>query len=444
MQRARAAAILFVSGSLVGCVADVDGQAAIDDIAATGASLDPNTYFSAGAPKGSDPFFASLGTNGRACATCHVAAEGWSITPADMQARFNATGGNDPVFRTNDGSVSPTADVSTVAARRNAYAMLLSRGDIRVGIGIPSTAEFTLVNVDDPYHYASAAQLSLFRRPLPSTNLAFLSAIMWDGREASLGSQAIDATLGHAQATGTIQSQMDAIVAFESSIFTAEATVGGIGPTNSFGATGGPQALATTPFYIGINDPIGMNPMNTPFDPSAMKMFDAWATNPGSGAAGTNRAAIARGEVVFNTHRIAITGVKGLNDKLGVATIQGTCTTCHDTPNVGDHSVAMALDIGLSDASRRTPDMPLYTLKNNTTGETIQTTDPGKALISGKWADIGKFKGPILRGVGLRAPYFHNGSAATLGAVIDFYESRFGIGLTVQERADLLSFLQAI
>jgi len=91
-----------------------------------------------------------------------------------------------------------------------------------------------------------------------------------------------------------------------------------------------------------------------------------------------------------------------------------------------------------------TPDMPLYTLKNNTTGETIQTTDPGKALISGKWADIGKFKGPILRGVGLRAPYFHNGSAATLGAVIDFYESRFGIGLTVQERADLLSFLQAI
>src|SRR3569623_1009654 len=144
MQRTRAADILLVSGSLVGCVADVDGQAAIDDIAATGASLDPNTYFSAGAPKGSDPFFASLGTNGRACATCHVAAEGWSITPADMQARFNATGGTDPVFRTNDGSVSPTADVSTVAARRNAYAMLLSRGDIRVGIGIPSAADFTL------------------------------------------------------------------------------------------------------------------------------------------------------------------------------------------------------------------------------------------------------------------------------------------------------------
>jgi len=153
---------------------------------------------------------------------------------------------------------------------------------------------------------------------------------------------------------------------------------------------------------------------------------------------------IARGEVVFNTHPITLTGVKGLNDTLGVPSLQGTCTTCHDTPNVGNHSIAMALDIGLTDAARRTPDLPLYTLRNKTTGQTIQTTDPGKALISGKWADIGKFKGPILRAVSLRAPYFHNGSAASLGDVLDFYESRFGLGLTVQERADLIAFLQAI
>jgi len=435
---------VFASASLFGCVADVDGTAAIDDVAAKRAGFDPNTFFSAGPPKGTDPFFASLGTNGRSCATCHVASEGWTITPADMQARFDATGGTDPVFRTNDGSVSPTADVSTVNARRSAYKMLLSRGVIRVGLPIPANAEFTLASVDDPYHHASASELSLFRRPLPSTNLAFLSAIMWDGREASLGSQAIDATLGHAKATDTVQSQMDSIVAFESSIFTASGSVVGAGGTENLGATGGPRNLASTPFYIGINDPIGMNPMNTPFDPKAMTMFSAWATNPGNGHPGWSRAAIARGETVFNTHQIAITGVKGLNDKLGVTTIQGTCTTCHDTPNVGDHSVAMALDIGLTDASQRTPDMPLYTLKNKTTGATIQTTDPGKALISGKWADIGKFKGPILRGVGLRAPYFHNGSAATLDAVLDFYEERFGLGLTVQERTDLLAFLQAI
>src|SRR6185312_8859969 len=184
MQRLRVVALSFVCGSLAGCIADVDGTPGIDDISKGGSAVPdagPNTYYSAGLPKPGDPFFASLGTNGRSCATCHVGSEGWSMTPADLQARFDATDGTDPVFRTNDGSVSPKADTSTLAAKRTAFAMLLARGDIRVGIGIPDDAEFTLAAVDDPYGYASASQLSLFRRPLPSANLKFLSAVMWDG-----------------------------------------------------------------------------------------------------------------------------------------------------------------------------------------------------------------------------------------------------------------------
>jgi cytochrome c peroxidase len=102
------------------------------------------------------------------------------------------------------------------------------------------------------------------------------------------------------------------------------------------------------------------------------------------------------------------------------------------------------LDIGVAHASRRTPDLPLYTLRNKQTGETIQTTDPGRALITGKWNDIGKFKGPTLRGLAARAPYFHNGSAADLGAVVDFYDQRFGIGLTPEEKADLVAFLRTL
>ena len=74
--------------------------------------------------------------------------------------------------------------------------------------------------------------------------------------------------------------------------------------------------------------------------------------------------------------------------------------------------------------------MPLYTLRNKTTGEIKQTTDPGRALISGKWIHIGRFKGPILRGLAARAPYFHNGFAADLDAVIDFYNDRFNMNLT--------------
>jgi hypothetical protein len=48
------------------------------------------------------------------------------------------------------------------------------------------------------------------------------------------------------------------------------------------------------------------------------------------------------------------------------------------------------LNIGIADASRRTPDMPLYTLRHNVAPfEEVQTTDPGRALITGAWKDIG-------------------------------------------------------
>jgi cytochrome c peroxidase len=106
--------------------------------------------------------------------------------------------------------------------------------------------------------------------------------------------------------------------------------------------------------------------------------------------------------------------------------------------------VPAPLNIGIADESRRTPDMPLYTFQNKTTGETISTTDPGRALITGKWKHLGRFKGPILRGLAARAPYFHNGSAADLSAVVDFYDQRFGIGFTPQEKADLIAFLRVL
>jgi cytochrome c peroxidase len=63
---------------------------------------------------------------------------------------------------------------------------------------------------------------------------------------------------------------------------------------------------------------------------------------------------------------------------------------------------------------------------------------------TGKWADIGKFKGPILRGLASRAPYFHNGFAASLEEVVEFYDTRFGIGLSAREKADLVAFLRAL
>src|SRR5204863_10161714 len=99
--------------------------------------------------------------------------------------------------------------------------------------------------------------------------------------------------------------------------------------------------------------------------------------------------------------------------------------------------------IGVADPSRA-PYGPVYTLRNIRTGTRVTTTDPGRAMITGKWSDIGKFKGPILRGLAARAPYFHNGSAATLEEAVEFYDDRFHIGLTRREKEDLAAFLRAL
>ena len=429
------------------------------------------TFHASGRIDTSNPFFQQLGTNGRSCSTCHVAGDGWTVTPASIRGRFDATEGRDPIFRTNDGSVSPNADVSTLEARRSAYAMLLTKGLIRVGIGIPDNAEFTLADVDDPYGFASARELSLFRRPLPAANLKFLSAVMWDGRETfldaasgdciagttkcfatihfDLADQSNAATMGHAQAAQPLtQAQRDAIVEFETGMFSAQIFDRDAKRLTARGANGGPLALSSMPSYFGINDAVsGDYKSGAPFDKNVFHLYDAWSEpdekrdDDGTGQA---RRAVARGQALFNTKTIHITGVSGLNDDLNAAEIDGTCTTCHDAPGAGNHSVPIPLNIGIADASRATPDLPIYALRNKTTGQIVETTDPGRALITGKWNDIGRFKGPVLRGLAARPPYFHNGSAADLPAVVDFYNDRFDIGLTAQDKADLVAFLRTL
>jgi cytochrome c peroxidase len=72
------------------------------------------------------------------------------------------------------------------------------------------------------------------------------------------------------------------------------------------------------------------------------------------------------------------------------------------------------------------------------------TTDLGQALIDGNFDHVGKIKGPILRGLAARAPYFHNGSAATLLDVVNFYNTRFNLNLTNQQKTDLAAFLKTL
>ena len=55
------------------------------------------TYNVYGAVDFDNLFFQSLGTNGRSCGSCHQPAEGWTIVPSQVQARFDATDGEDPI-----------------------------------------------------------------------------------------------------------------------------------------------------------------------------------------------------------------------------------------------------------------------------------------------------------------------------------------------------------
>ncbi len=432
------------------------------------------TYNNGGQPLDlSGPFFQSLGTNGRTCNSCHRAAEGWTVSAAEVQARFELTQGQDPIFRTVDGSnCDHNINVSNVSGRRQAKSLLTIRGVFRIVLAAPAGAEFMIQSVLNPYGCNDLSNVSVYRRPLPSTNLRSLSAVMWDARESSpqtgtqkityatnpadliadLQHQALDATNGHAQGTTPLTSaQQQAIVNFETGLSTAQWFDYLAGFLSDNGATGGPQAIATQTnpaFFVGINDPLGNNPEGTPFTPVVFNLFNAWGSikNAFFLSPDARRASIARGQTVFNSKPISITGVAGLNDDLNQPVIAGTCGTCHDSPNIGNHSFPAPLNIGVGDLNSPldVSYLPVFTLKNNTTGEIKTTTDPGRALISGAWKDVGRMKGPTLRGLASRPPYFHNGSANSLSDVVTFYDKRFNVGFTAQEKADLIAFLGSL
>jgi hypothetical protein len=180
------------------------------------------------------------------------------------------------------------------------------------------------------------------------------------------------------------------------------------------------------------------------FTSNIFNLYDKWAQGDYHEHAVARRS-IARGEQLFNTLQIPISGVAGINDDVAAGGLVaggiplGTCGTCHDTPNLGNHSFPTPLNIGTGDPSPDHPGVNLGGLdlsylpeitvcKKDLTGGL--TNDCKTTLISdrlwsmGSFAHIGKIKGPIVRGLAARAPYFHNGSAATLLDAVNFYETR--------------------
>ncbi len=476
----------------------VGGGAAFSAQLPSGLTIAPDeagfigTYNINGAVDPANMFFQRLGSNGRSCSTCHLAEAAMSFTPQHARRLYEESRGSDPLFAAVDG-----ANCSTVAPRdRAGHSLLLKNGLIRIPMPVPVNAEFAIAVVHDPYGCALQVDLktqlltaSVYRRPLPTANLAFLSAVMFDGRETiapltradtatanlrvDLMHQAADATLNHAQAsTAPTDVQLNSIVDFELANYTGQLWDREAGLLSASGAQGGPILLSEQLYYPGINDTLGADPNGIAFTPVSMTLYAPWeqsTVHRRDNDRAEARAEIAAGEKLFNSAPMTISNVRGLNDNAALnkpTTFAGTCATCHDTPNIGHHSLPLPLDIGTGHSSNANyesdpliaaalnelslPDLPVFLISGcqnpfaQGQAESFYTTDPGRALVTGHCADFNRVKGPILRGLAARAPYFHNGAAANLQELVNFYNRRFDMALSDDQKRALVAFLNAL
>ena len=73
--------------------------------------------------------------------------------------------------------------------------------------------------------------------------------------------------------------------------------------------------------------------------------------------------------------------------------------------------------------------------------------DPAEVGMDPAYADrsaTGKYRTTPLRGLLQHAPYFHDGSAPDLLAVVNHYDALFGLELTARQKADLVEYLKSL
>jgi cytochrome c peroxidase len=436
----------------------------------------------------------NLGTNGQACVSCHLPSDGFDLHVDSITSAFAATQGLDQLFRLNDTADRPDADDSTLEARMKAYALFRAFGIVRIGktfapppvsgVGFTvepqNTARYgPLPSLTDPQHPGKPT-LSLFRRPLVNTNVNFDSSVLWDGRESITG---LPAQVQKAASTLLLSGTLSAadtqeIANFMTGVYTAEVISNAAGKLNVLGAKGGVENLMAiaadpqrpcvysapgvlTPFVPSTCTPVVLD------NPHTMDLYDAWASLPDRSALNQARLSVVRGQEIFNTATLHIPPDLQIPGETG-----GTahCVSCHATNNLGNNpdpnffvrigtdSVQILKELADGDplvkpVLARVRQLPQYCLRPTTDPtpfteakcgthfNDVKTTDPGRAMVSGLITDVGKFKPPVLRDLNARSPYFHNGSAGSIEDLINFYNARFQIGLTDQQKADLALFI---
>jgi hypothetical protein len=450
-----------------------------------------------------NPFFEPMGPNGRACVTCHQPADSMSLSVSTIRARWAATGGHDPMFAAIDGSNCPSQRQDEASA----HSLLLKRGLFRIALpwppraadGTPIKPEFSIEVVQDPTGCNTDAvygltsphpMVSVYRRPRPVANLKYIVGpdsglggpslfnpkniamplavdpesgkrvtmqIMSDARAPTLRLQAMDAAANHLQMTSPPSAeQLKQIVAFETQVYAGQAfdSRGG-----SLVETGGPKALG--PHNLAENPPgiLGDN-----YDQPVFHDFNVWKTAAAGESAEQRkfRESVVRGYDIYFAKPFWIRDSQHINT-VGLGNpAKRTCATCHNMQMTGMDLASGWVDLGTqnlpwaeqglrSPLHSGEPELPLFKITcrddvppHTFLGRVIYTHDPGRALISGRCMDVGAIVMQQFRGLAARAPYFSNGSAASLRELVDFYDRRFSIGYTDQEKEDLINFLSVL
>jgi hypothetical protein len=387
-------------------------------------------------------FFTPLGSNGRACITCHQPTSAMSLSVDLIRLRWADTHGKDPLFASIDGSNCPNLPQE----KEESHSLLLERGLFRIVLPWPLLTasgqrvkpDFRIEIVRDPTGCnRNSASISVYRRPRVAANLKYIArpggvTLMADGREPSLESQAITAALTHEQASvPPTPGQLKQIEDFERQLFMAQHSdnLGSL-----LGEPGGPALLGADNLASGIAG-VGAVPAAGNLPAS----FDPWRNLSRPDLAVRQRAfreSVLRGVDLFASRDF------GLPDGR-----RGTCATCH-RPGINRW-----FDIGTTNlpTAKESRELPLFRITCDASapphpqlGRIFLTQDPGRALITGKCADAGSILMQQFRGLTARAPYFANGSAGDLTELVAFYDRRFRIGLTEEEKQDLVNFLSIL
>lgn len=448
------------------------------------------------------PFFEPIGANGRACVTCHQPADAMSLSVGTIRAQWVATNGADPLFAAIDGSNCP----SLPQGDPKSHSLLLDKGLFRIPRPWPPRAadgseiepEFTLEVISDPTGcnldpvygmFSDNPAISVYRRPRPVANMKYLLTLpngvtpheyfmyndksllpkdpdtgefvsvqlMSDGRLPTLRGQAGDAGATHLEMISRLSDEeLKQIEAFERSIYVAQ---GYSHQAGELSGPGTPPGLGPEAMRDGAPGELGNNPINRVFG-----TFSVWLRGENDSA--KNRplteeerrrtafqASVARGANIFFDRRFLIKDVGVYNDKgLGNPFKRSCASGCHNTVLAGMDLAPGFMDLGLNNWPwNKRDDLPLFkavcrddAVPQSYLGRVIYTHDPGRALVTGKCSDIGASMTQQMRGLAARAPYFMGGEADTLREMVDFYDRRFNIRYSEQEKQDLVNFMSVL